>query len=242
MDSFLPRLILFDIDGTLLKGGRRLRQWFGESLESVYGEAGDIDGHSFTGKTDPQIVTELMRGAGVSEDRIRELLPDLKQEYLSTMSERLIAADMTLLPAVVSVLTRLEQAPEVTLGLLTGNWEGGARSKLGCFDLNRFFPFGAFGDDRIDRSDLPPVALERASQARGRAFGPRDTLIVGDSPRDVACARAHGIRAAAVATGYTPIEQLEAAGADWVLTELGEAGRIHPIFGSGASQVSQGGS
>ena len=232
MDSFRPRVILFDIDGTLLKGGRRLRQWFGESLESVYGQAGDIDTHSFTGKTDPQIVTELMQGVGVSEERILRLLPDLKEVYLSRLREQLTADDMTLLPDVVAVLTRLEEASDVTLGLLTGNWEGGARSKLACFGLNRFFSFGAFGDDRADRSDLPPVALDRALRYRGLPFDPLETLIVGDSPRDVACARAHGIRAVAVATGYTPREHLEAAGADWVLTEFGEAERIHPIFGS----------
>ena len=148
MDAFFPRLILFDIDGTLVLGGRRLRQWFGESLESVYGQVGDIDGHSFSGKTDPQIVTELMRGAGVSEERILGLLPQLKEHYLGRLREQLTADDMTLLPNVVPVLTRLAGAPEVTLGLLTGNWEGGARSKLACFGLNRFFPFGAFGDDQ----------------------------------------------------------------------------------------------
>jgi phosphoglycolate phosphatase-like HAD superfamily hydrolase len=232
MDSFRPRLILFDIDGTLLKGGPRLRRWFGEALESVYGQAGDIDGHSFSGKTDPQIVTELMQGAGVSDERILSLLADLKEIYLGRMREQLTADDMTLLPDVVPVLRSLEEASDVTLGLLTGNWEGGARSKLACFDLNLFFPFGAFGDDRADRSDLPPVALERALQHRGHPFSPRETLIVGDSLRDVACARAHGIRAAAVATGYTTLEHLEATGADWVLMDLGEAKRIHPIFGS----------
>ena len=231
MDSYRPRLILFDIDGTLLKGGHRLRQWFGESLESVYGQAGDIDGHSFSGKTDPQIVTELMRGAGLPEDRILGLLPDLQEVYLRRMREELSAEDMTLLPDVVPVLTRLQESSEVTLGLLTGNWEGGARSKLACFDLNRFFPFGAFGDDRADRIDLPPVALERASQGRGRSFASPETLIVGDSPLDVACARAHGIKVATVATGYTSLEQLQATGADWVLAGLGEAGPIHPVFG-----------
>ena len=230
MESFRPRLILFDIDGTLLKGGSRLRQWFGESLESVYGQAGDIDGHSFSGKTDPQIVTELMLGAGLPSERILGLLPDLKEVYLGRMRDQLTADDMTLLPEVVPVLSRLEQVADVTLGLLTGDWEGGARSKLACFDLNRFFQFGAFGDDRADRTELPPVALERAMQDRGSPFSPQETLIIGDSSRDVACARAHGIRAAAVATGYTPLDRLEAAGADWVLTELGEADRIHSIF------------
>ncbi len=232
MDPFRPRLILFDIDGTLLKGGPRLRYWFGESLATVYGQAGDIDGHSFSGKTDPQIVTELMSGAGVPEDQILELLPDVKEVYLRRLREELTVADMELLPDVVSVLTRLGEAPDVTLGLLTGNWERGARSKLSCFDLNRFFPFGAFGDDQADRTHLPPVALQRASRASSRRFTPRETLIVGDSLLDVACARAHGMRVAAVATGYTPQEELQATGADWVLTDLGEASRIHPVFGS----------
>jgi len=224
MDPFRPRLILFDIDGTLLKGGPRLRYWFGESLATVYGQAGDIDGHSFSGKTDPQIVTELMTGAGVPEDQVLELLPDVKEVYLRRLKEELTAVDMELLPDVVSVLTRLGEDPGVTLGLLTGNWERGARSKLSCFDLNRFFPFGAFGDDQANRTHLPPVALQRASRASSRPFTPRETL--------VACARAHGMRVAAVATGYTSPEELQAAGADWVLSDLGEASRIHPVFGS----------
>jgi phosphoglycolate phosphatase len=232
MDSFRPRLVLFDIDGTLLKGGRHLRQWLGESLMSVYGRVGDIAGLSFAGKTDPQIVGELMRGAGVPEERIVELLPALKQVYLQRLQENLTASDMQLLPEVVAVLDSLGGAPDVTLGLLTGNWEQGARSKLSCFDLNRFFPFGAFGDDRTDRTDLPPVALERAVQFEGHRFSRQETLIVGDSPLDIACARAHGIRAAAVATGYSSREQLRKAGADWILSDLGEAHRIHPVFGA----------
>ena len=232
MASFRLRLILFDIDGTLLLGGPRLRRWFGQSLQTVYGLAGDIDGHSFSGKTDPQIVTELMLGAGLSEDEVFGLLPDLKAVYLGRMREELTAEDMTLLPEVVSVLSRLEEEPDVTLGLLTGNWEAGARSKLACFDLNRFFPFGAFGDDREDRTDLPPVALERASEQGAYPFSAEETLIVGDSPRDVTCARAHGIKVAAVATGYTPMERLRATGADWVLGGLDEAAEIHPMFES----------
>ena len=232
MTRFRPRLILFDIDGTLLKGGPRLRQWFGQSLRQVYGRAGDIDGHSFSGKTDPQLVTELMVGAGLSEDRVSSRLPELKEVYLSRMRDEITTEDMTLLPGVVAVLDRLQGTKEVTLGLLTGNWEEGARSKLACFELNRFFPFGAFGEDGADRNDLPPVALDRASELDGRIFSPDETLIVGDSPGDVTCAQAHGIRVAAVATGYTSTEHLRATGADWVLNGLEETGLVHPVFGS----------
>ena len=232
MAAFLPRLILFDIDGTLLKGRRRLRAWFKESLEAVYGSAGNIDGHSFSGKTDPQIVAELMSGAGLPADLVARRLPRLKEVYLRRLEEELEVTDLELLPEVRALLARLEEIEEVTVGLLTGNWEGGARCKLSRLGLNRFFEFGAFGDDRADRTDLPPVALRRAARARGRSFTARETLIVGDSPLDVACARAHGIRAAAVTTGYTGLDQLEASGADWILSDLGEIGRIHPALGS----------
>lgn len=231
MTRFRPRLILFDIDGTLLKGGPRLRQWFGQSLRQVYGRAGNIDGHSFSGKTDPQLVTELMVGAGLPEDRVSSLLPELKEVYLSRIREELTPEDMTLLPEVVPVLDRLQDTAEVTLGLLTGNWEEGARTKLACFELNRFFPFGAFAEDGADRNDLPPVALERASRLDGRIYSPDETLIVGDSTGDVSCAQAHGIRVAAVATGFTSKKHLQETGADWVLNGLEESVRIHPVFG-----------
>jgi phosphoglycolate phosphatase-like HAD superfamily hydrolase len=113
---------------------------------------------------------------------------------------------------------------------LTGNWERGARAKLACFDLNRFFAFGAYGCDAVERTALPPVALARAARAAGRRFAPEQTLIVGDSVHDVACARAHGIPCLAVATGRTPAAALAAAGPDWLVPDLTAAGRCDPVF------------
>jgi len=127
---------------------------------------------------------------------------------------------MRLLPGVQAVLERLAERPEVSLALLTGNWEPGARIKLSHFDLNGFFPFGAFGCDSADRCELPPVALERAYLATGHRFRPAETLIVGDSLNDVACGQANGIPVLAVATGHTPAAALAAAGADWVVPDL----------------------
>lgn len=115
-------------------------------------------------------------------------------------------------------------------GLLTGNWREGAWIKLGCVGLEGFFAFGAFGDDALERADLLPVALERAARATGRTYSPGETLIVGDSVRDVACGRVHGARVLAVATGFTPAAELERAGADWVAADLPEAGRILPLL------------
>jgi phosphoglycolate phosphatase-like HAD superfamily hydrolase len=128
------------------------------------------------------------------------------------------------------ILSRLETRADVVLALLTGNWEPGARIKLSRFDLGRFFPFGAFGCDGADRNDLPPVALARALAATGRRFRPEETLIVGDSVNDVACAQAHGIPVLAVATGRTPAAALTAAGADWVVSDLLAAEAAGPLF------------
>jgi len=224
------RLILFDIDGTLVLGRGGLRGWFGEALVEVFGASGDLDGYDFAGKIDPQIVTDLLAGAGVPTAQIEAGLPHVKAAYLNRLQTRLTADHLELLPHVREVLERLQQRGEVTLGLLTGNWELGARTKLACHDLNRFFRFGAFGDGQRHRSDLPPLALERAAAVAGERFSVAQTLIVGDSPLDVECARLHGIRSAAVATGRVPRAALELAGADWVVSNLGEIHKIHPVF------------
>ncbi len=224
------RLILFDIDGTLLHCGPQVRPLFAQAMREVFGATGDLGDYDFRGKTDPQIVMDLQRGAGQPAERVEAGLPRFKRRYLKLLDRRLDRRRMRLLPAVLQVLENLAARPEVTLGLLTGNWEEGARIKLSRFDLNRFFPFGAFGDGQWERWSLPRMALERAAEAIGRRFSPDETLIVGDSILDVACARAHGIRAIAVATGGTPADELESAGADWVVSHLGEAGACHPVF------------
>jgi len=136
---------------------------------------------------------------------------------------------MRLLPGVGELLEALAARDDVALGLLTGNWERGARIKLSRHDLNRYFAFGSFGDGRLDREELPPVAWERAHATIGRRFAPHETLIVGDALPDISCAHAHGVRCLAVASGWTAAERLAAAGADWVLADL--AGALdHPVF------------
>lgn len=217
------RLILFDIDGTLLDCGPQVRPMFADALIEVYGTAGDVDGYSFAGRTDPRIVIDLLTAAGVPEDEVRSRLPEIRRLYLEKLEGALDRQGMRLLPGVEELLEGLAAREDVVLALLTGNWEPGARTKLSRFDLNRFFPFGAFGCDGIDRCELPPVALERAERQTGRLFRPEETLIIGDSLHDVSCAQAHGIPALAVATGRTPSEALRDAGADWVIPDLRSA-------------------
>jgi phosphoglycolate phosphatase-like HAD superfamily hydrolase len=214
------RLLLFDIDGTLVDCGRQGRNVFKQALLDVFGTAGDCDTYNFAGRTDPRIVLDLLTGTGLPEQEVLAAMPRLQELYLAELERVLDRDGMQLLPGVLELLESLSARPDVTLALLTGNWEAGARTKLSRFGLNRFFPFGAFGSDRTDRDDLPPVALEKAARHTGRPFRPEEALIIGDSVHDVGCARAHGIPVLAVATGRTGAKELRRAGAEQVVTDL----------------------
>lgn len=218
-----PRLLLFDIDGTLVDCGPQVRPLFAAALEEVFGATGDVHGYSFAGRTDPRIVLDLLTGTGMAEEEVRARLPRMREVYLGKLERALDRRGMRLLPDVEEILESLAARDDVVLALLTGNWEPGARTKLSRFDLNRFFAFGAFGCDAVDREELPPVALDRAERWTGHRFTPEETLIIGDSIHDVACGRAHGIPVLAVSTGYTPAAALHEAGADWVIPDLREA-------------------
>ncbi len=225
------KLVLFDIDGTLLSCGPQVRPIFASALVEVFGTAGDVDAYDFTGRTDPGIVLDLVTGAGVPEEEVRAGLPRMRELYTGRLDAALERDGMRLLPGVVEILERLEEREDVVVALLTGNWEPGAKAKLARFDLNRFFPFGAFGCDGVERSELPPVALDRAERARGRRFLPEEVLIIGDSIHDVSCAHAHGIPCLAVGTGRTPESALQAAGADWFVPDLRSAAEQVPWLG-----------
>jgi phosphoglycolate phosphatase-like HAD superfamily hydrolase len=194
---------------------------FRQALIDVFGTEGAADNYPFSGRTDARIVLDLMTGF-LPEHEVLARLPLMRERYLAELERVLDRGGMRLLPGLPDLLEDLAARPDVTLGLLTGNWEAGARTKLSRFDLNRFFPFGAFGSDATDRDDLPPVALERAARHTGRVFRPEEALVIGDSVHDVSCAHAHGIPVLAVATGRTSAEELRAAGADRVVGDLTE--------------------
>jgi phosphoglycolate phosphatase-like HAD superfamily hydrolase len=214
------KLVLFDIDGTLVDCGGQARLAFADALTHVMGTTGGLDGYDFSGKLDPRIVIDLLVGMGFSPEDARARMPVVREAYLERLDRSLDAARMRLLPGVGDLLDSLMARDDVALGLLTGNWERGGRVKIGRFGLNRYFAFGSFGDDALDRNDLPPIALRRAGARHGREFNARDALIIGDSVLDIACAKAHGIRCLAVATGKTDAALLAAEKPEWLLEDL----------------------
>jgi phosphoglycolate phosphatase len=215
-------LVLFDIDGTLLSAGRAARESVLAALARVYGwTASNGHSHDFSGKTDPQIVRELVEET-VGEERCRALLPAALEAYLEEFARRLSPEAVVLKPGVAELLPRLAGRPGVTLGLLTGNLERGARMKLEPPGFNRYFPFGAFGSDSPDRYRLPAIAVERARAWTGRLFSGKEIVIVGDSVHDVACGRSLGVRAVAVATGPTPFDRLAGEAPDALLESFAD--------------------
>jgi phosphoglycolate phosphatase len=213
-------LVLFDIDGTLLTCGPQVRPIFASALAEVYGREPLLDGYDFSGRTDPGIVVDLVARVGIDEGEALARLPLMHEVYLDRLEAGLDGSRMRVFPGVVETLEELAARPDVEVGLLTGNWRRGAAIKLSRVGLGHHFAFGGFGDDGRRRRELVPAALQRARETTGIEFSPERVLVVGDSPLDVDCARHHGIATLAVATGWTPAEELRAAGAEWVVPSL----------------------
>ncbi|HVS30813.1 MAG TPA: haloacid dehalogenase-like hydrolase [Thermoanaerobaculia bacterium] len=206
----MRRLVLFDIDGTLITDGGAARDSFSAALAEVYGYGGEVGRYDFSGRTDPQIAFMVLRDAGFTEEEIAAKLPVLWDAYLAGLERTATAPRVRPLPGIAALVEELSSREMVTLALLTGNLERGARIKLAPADLNRYFPFGAFGSDSAKREELPPIAVERASQIDGHRFHGRDVVIIGDSIYDVRCGVPHGATTIAVASGNTPAGTLRA--------------------------------
>ncbi len=228
----MRRLVLFDIDGTLLSAGGVSARALEDALVETFGTAGPAVGYDYSGKTDPQIVRELMRGAGFDDAAIEERRPLALERYRGRLAAWIRPGHVRAKPGVRPLLEALEREPGVELGLLTGNLEPCARLKLEPIGANSFFAFGAFGSDDEDRYRLAPVALARAWEATGIAFDGREAVIVGDSVHDVLCGRGIGVRAVAVATGKTPPSALAQAGPDALLPDFSDtAAGLRAILG-----------
>ncbi len=200
-------------------------------MEEVYGARLSVDGYRYSGKTDPQIIHELMAGHGAVAEVVARDLQRVCDRYLELLAHALTPDVVEVLPGVRAALDALAAMPHVEVGLLTGNLAGGAAVKLRAAGLADYFAFGAFGSDHADRNRLVPIARQRARAEYGSDFPGRRTVVVGDAPADVLCARAGDARAVAVASGWTPLAELAALEPDLVLPSLDGPGVADAIVG-----------
>jgi phosphoglycolate phosphatase-like HAD superfamily hydrolase len=220
------RLLLFDVDGTLLLARGAGRRALARALEEVFGTAGDLDAYDLRGKTDLQVVHDVMMAAGVPSAAVARGMARCFWTYARRLREEIgDGRGVQVLPGVPELLGRLRDAGAL-LALLTGNTEEGARIKLHPTGLLPLFRTGAYGSDDPDRRRLAALAAGRAQALAGRAFAPRDVVVVGDTPHDIDCARAFGAVAVAVATGQVSRDELAAASPDLLFDDFSDFDRI----------------
>jgi phosphoglycolate phosphatase len=223
------KLILFDIDGTLIRTGGAGVRAMTRAFSETCGLTDALKRVEVAGRTDRLIMTDALALSGRPLDDA--LLEEFRGLYCDFLREELHAIPQYehtdggvkgTLPGVRSLLDRLEQRDDIDLALLTGNFRSSAEIKLAHYDLWRYFPWGAFADDALQRPDLLPVALTRYQSHTTRSIDPTDVIIVGDTPHDITCARSGGAKVVAVATGTFNAAALAECEPDVVMDDLSD--------------------
>lgn len=234
-------LLLFDIDGTLLvKAAGEHRDAIVEALRVVHGVTEPARApFQVAGRTDLDIARGILVASGVPAERIDERADDVRIAACEAYA-RLVPDDLshTVVPGMPDLLTELAERDDTTLALVTGNFEPIARMKLRSAGIGTFFASGqgGFGSDHEDRSELPAIARRRAGDGNGGPWPRERTIVIGDTPRDIACARADGVRVVAVATGPHGADELTAA--DAVARDARELGvALEELLGTGSCRA-----
>src|ERR1700731_4493205 len=202
------RLLLFDIDGTLINSGGAGVEALKVALTERFGIKDDLHDIEIAGMTDSGIVISILKKHKIPTTA--ENVAAFLDSYVHFLSLELPRRKGNLLPGVLELLDKLKMRKHLVLGLLTGNVSRGAELKLGHYGVWHFFEFGAFADDHHDRNQLGPFARARAKEKHGREFPEDEIDVIGDTPRDIACGKALGARTVAIATGSWPREALSA--------------------------------
>ena len=214
----MKKLVLFDIDGTLIDPGGAGRSSLGNTFNELFAIRDAFDGIRMAGKTDIQIIKEGLSKHGVSSDD--RILPSILSVYLKNLKTEIMNKKKHINPGVVELLNTLKTMDGYWLGLITGNIERGARIKLAAFGLNDYFSVGAFGDDNENRNLLLPIVVEKFRRMTNISINYDDCIVIGDTPSDVQCSKPFGALSIAVSTGPYSYESLLETGADYVLRDL----------------------
>jgi phosphoglycolate phosphatase-like HAD superfamily hydrolase len=216
------RLVLFDVDCTLIEshgaGGRAMFR----AMDEVYGVRGELDGYSFHGRTDPAIIVDLATRWGAPETLVRAGLARCLARYIECLRDEMTDGEIEVLPGVHELVTALACDRRVVLGVLTGNVADGLAIKLAPTGLLSLFKVQASGSDSALRPELPAVAVARADLLTGRRYTGKEVVVIGDTPADISCGAALGVRAIAVATGRHTIDELAACEPDYAFADLSD--------------------
>jgi len=223
------RLLLFDIDGTLIHSGGAGVRALKLTLAERFGIADDLHDIEIAGMTDSGIVASILNKHRIPATN--ENIAAFLDSYVHFLSLELPRHEGKLLPGVLELLEKLKSRPHLVLALLTGNVSRGAQLKLEHYGVWHFFEFGAFADDHQDRNQLGSFALARAKEKHGREFSATEIDVIGDTPRDIACGKAFGARTIAVATGTWSHEQLAEHQPDFLIDDLSEVDRLINTLG-----------
>jgi|ERR1051326_540381 phosphoglycolate phosphatase-like HAD superfamily hydrolase len=235
-DPSTVRILLWDLDGTLVRGARYgiFKDYTIPMLESVFGTAGSLGEMIVSGMTDLQIVEEALRGHGITREDILARKDELLSSYIKEMKRATGngAHIIEAIPGARETLARIEDHSGYASALLTGNIKPAAYLKLEITGLAEFFRLpGAFGDESFDRRDLPAIAAQRINEHFDRTLLPEQFIVIGDTPNDIACARHFGARVIAVATGRIhSAADLRAQNPDALLPDLTDADRFLQIL------------
>jgi phosphoglycolate phosphatase-like HAD superfamily hydrolase len=223
------RLLLWDIDGTLINSGSAGLHALIRATMERFGGNGDLDGVEIAGRTDVGIAHQILEkyGEAVTEQGSSELL----DTYIRLLPEELPRRNGRVLPGIRELIESSANQEHTPLGLLTGNLRRGAQLKLGHYDLWQFFPFGAFADDHHDRNQLGPCAVRRAVEHAGFEFLPNQVDVIGDTGHDIACGKAFGARTIAVATGSWSRERLAELNPDFLFDDLANVDEVKKTLG-----------
>lgn len=224
------KLILFDIDGTLLVARGQGRENVTRILSEIIGKPITTEGVVFAGSTDPQIMRQVLQCNNVPEAHHSELLPRILAAYTAYAAKALDPSRVAALPGACDLVWRLHDHPDVQLGLLTGNVERVAYAKVRAIGLEHCFPFGAFGSDHAKRSALPAIAVQRAFAHTKHRFWGKDIVIIGDTPNDILCGQSLGVTAIAVTTGHFDEAALAIYQPDLIVPSLRETASLGVHF------------
>ena len=246
----MDRLVLFDIDCTLIDahgaGGRAILR----AIKDVYGVEGELGDYSFHGRTDPgiiadlaglwgggepgevvagyegetqpQVVHDLGLRLGAPAGRVDRLVDDCIARYVELLHDEIAKVEVETLPGINELVAALAADCRAVVGLLTGNVVEGARLKLEPTGLFPLFKVGAYGSDSALRADLPAIAVARAEALEGRRYAGKDVVVIGDTPADVECGASLGVTAIAVATGRHGLDELAAHAPDHLFADFSD--------------------